>query len=124
MKLDRTRLYDDEVDFYSLGGSVVMKLTPAAAFRVCNTASDHGLVVARVEGGVWHRPGFEARYDCIWDGADPPLSVEAAATNNCAAAAFVKRMSLAHSAFVLTTPPIAGWPHRATEVPRGRSDDT
>lgn len=112
MKVDRGRLYIEERDFYELEGSVVMKLSPRAAADVCRSAANHGLVVARIEGGIWHDPGFEARYDCIWDGANPPLSTEAARENNNAAADFVEREGKTHDAFILTAPPIAGWPHK------------
>ena len=116
MKGDRKWLYTNERDFYELDGSVVMKLSPQAALNVCRSAASHGLVVARIEGGFWHNPGFEARYDCIWDGADPPLSVQAAIVNNNAAVKFVESESQMHDAFIITAPPITGWPHKA----RGR----
>lgn len=116
MRGDRKILYVEERDFYELEGSVAMKLSPQAAIDVCRSAASHGLVVARIEGGIWHDPGFEARYDCIWDGADPPLSAEAAQQNNDAAAAFVEKESKAHSAFILTAPPITGWPHRTRDA--------
>ena len=112
MKGDRRRLYTEERDFYELEGSVVMKLSPQAAAKVCRSAATHGLVVAGIEGGIWHDPGFEARRDCIWDGADPPLSFEEATTNNNAAAEFVESQSKAHGAFILTAPPMTGWPHK------------
>ena len=112
MKGDRRRLYGQEHDFYELEGSVVMKLSPQAALKVCLSAAKHGLVVARIEGGIWHDPGFEARYDCIWNGADPPLSAEAATLNNILAAAFIEQESQLHDAFILTAPPITGWPHK------------
>jgi len=73
MKIDLQRRFDSPNDFFELGGSVVMKLSADAAIAVCERAAQHGLVVVRVEGGIWHSPGFEARLDCIWDGADPPV---------------------------------------------------
>lgn len=112
MKGDRGILYTDERCFYDLQGSVVMKLSPEAASKVCLSAAGNGLVIARVEGGIWHEPGFEARYDCIWDGADPPLSVAEAEENNRKAADFIEKESKAHDAFILTAPPITGWPHK------------
>jgi hypothetical protein len=121
MRGDRNRLYTDENDFYELDGSVAMKLSPLAALNVCRSAANHGLVVARIEGGIWHYPGFEARYDCIWDGADPPLSTEAATVNNNAAAEFVERQSQMHGAFILTAPPITGWPHKLIKEPAQNS---
>ena len=112
MKGDRRRLYADEQDFYALEGSVAMKLTPEASVAVCRSAAGHGLVIARIEGGIWHDPGFEARYDCIWDGADPPLSAEAAQVNNDAAKEFIEKQREIHGAFILTAPPITGWRHK------------
>ena len=60
------------------------------------------MVVARIEGGIWHFPGFEARLDCIWDGVDPPVDVGVAEQNNLAAAEFVHSESLEHDVFVVT----------------------
>ena len=112
MKGDRTLLYTQERDFYELEGSVAMKLSPSAAADVCRSAAAHGLVVARVEGGIRDDSGFEARLDCIWDGADPPIDVEAAILNNNSAAEFIERQSDVHNAFILTAPPMTGWPHK------------
>jgi hypothetical protein len=112
MKGDRALLYSKERDFYELEGSVAMKLSARAAADVCRSAAAHGLVVARVEGGIRDDSGFEARHDCIWDGADPPIDVDAAILNNNAAAEFIERQRNAHNAFILTAPPITGWPHK------------
>lgn len=110
------RLYDDAEDFFSLNGSVSMRLTPEAAVEVCLSSAGQGLVVACLEGGVWQNPGFMSRLDCIWDGAEPPISAEAAQENNYKAAAFVKKMSGEHDVFILTAPPITGWPHKAGQA--------
>jgi len=72
MKAQRNVLYDSAQWFFDSAGSGLMKLSADAAIRVCLTAASRGLVVARIEGGIWHHPGFEARGDCIWDGANPP----------------------------------------------------
>ena len=109
--MDRRRLYESPEDFFGLGGSVVMKLTPSAAIDVCLAAAARGIVVARIEGGVWCNPGFEARVDCIWDGKDPPMSEQLAHTNNLNAAQFIRDEAAVHSAFIITAPPITGWPH-------------
>ncbi|HEY8098734.1 MAG TPA: colicin immunity protein, partial [Methylobacter sp.] len=85
MKSDRTLLYDSSNDFFELDGTDVMTLTSAAAQDVCTKALKHGVVVVRIEGGIWHNPGFEARLDCIWDGVDPPVSETDAAINNARA---------------------------------------
>ncbi|MDF2077559.1 hypothetical protein P2Q70_23480 [Pseudomonas mendocina] len=58
-----------------------MRLSPEAAIGVCERAASEGVVVSRIEGGIWLNPGFESRLDCIWDGADPPLAQAAAHTN-------------------------------------------
>ncbi|MFJ2994833.1 colicin immunity protein [Pandoraea sp. NPDC087047] len=109
MKIDLQRRYDSPDEFFSLGGSVVMKLSADAAITVCERAGQHGLVIARIEGGLWHSPGFEARLDCIWDGADPPVEVSAAEQNNLAAAEFIRSESRVHDVFVVTAPRITGW---------------
>ncbi|MCM3609567.1 colicin immunity protein [Cupriavidus pauculus] len=109
MKIDFQQRYDSSDDFFTLGGSVVMKLSTNAAVAVCESAVEHGLVIARVEGGIWHAPGFEARLDCIWDGVDPPVNRRMAEQNNCAAAAFIRLESGMHDVFVLTAPSMTGW---------------
>ena len=114
MEFERNRLYNTAECFFNANGSGVMKLSPEAAIEVCLSASTRGFVVARIEGGLWHAPGFEARADCIWDGADPPVNTEAALKNNAFAAEFVREERAAHNCFVVTAPPIGGWPHRAT----------
>lgn len=106
-------IYSDPSDFYALEGTGVMKLTPKAALEVCLLAAKHDVVIARIEGGIWHNPGFEARSDCIWDGADPPISTHAAEANNLEAAEFVRQESGVHNVFILTAPPLSGWPHNA-----------
>lgn len=111
MSIGKDRLYDASGDFFDLNGSVNMRLSPRAAMQVCAEAAREGLVIARVEGGIWHAPGFESRLDCIWDGQDPPLDQDQASGNNKEAARFIASQSPAHSAFILTAPPLAGWPH-------------
>jgi hypothetical protein len=108
----RRGFYESAEDFFRLGGSVVMKLSPTAAIEVCNKAADRGFLVARIEGGIWSAPQFEARLDCIWDGADPPIDKDGARRNNEIAAQFIKDEMGRHNAFVLTTPPITGWAHK------------
>ena len=91
-----------------------MKLSADAAIEVCLVAADHGLVVARIEGGIWHHPGFEARVDCIWDGSDPPISPSGAVSNNKRAASFIAEERSEHDSFVITAPPLTGWLRRRT----------
>ena len=103
MSYDRNRLFQSASDFFLHHGSAGMKLRPAAAFEVCEQAFKHGLLVVRVEGGIWHEPGFEARIDCIWDGLTPPIADREAEENNRRAAKFVQEEQFAHSAFIITT---------------------
>ena len=112
--IDRGNLYESADDFFTLQGSVVMRLSPAAAMEVCSRAAQEGLVVARIEGGIWRTPFFESRLDCIWDGASPPLSQSSAHLNNLAASAFIQSQAAIHGVFILTAPPISGWRHGAS----------
>ncbi|MDR3322640.1 MAG: hypothetical protein LBS89_00340 [Zoogloeaceae bacterium] len=104
MKIDLQKRYDSSDDFFSLGGSVVMKVSADAAIAICKVAVKHGLVVARIEGGIWHTPGFEARLDCIWDGVDPPVDYETTKRNNQLAADFICSEQGEHDVFVITAP--------------------
>jgi hypothetical protein len=115
VKGERVKLYEAAEDFYELEGNIVMILTPSAAAEVCLMAAEQDLVVFRVEGGFWHAPGFEARLDCIWDGADPPISVEDAAANNRAAAEYIRVKSDIHNAFVVSAAPLSGYPHKRAQ---------
>ncbi|MEB2502301.1 colicin immunity protein [Burkholderia anthinoferrum] len=112
MNIDHHRVYDSSNDFFSLAGSIVMKLTAEAAIAVCEQAAKHGVVVARIEGGIWRNPGFEARVDCIWDGADPPIDLDTAQRNNKRAAEFIRSESPPHDVFLVTAPPMTGWKPR------------
>jgi hypothetical protein len=112
--MEHNRLYDSAADYFSLNGHAVMYLTPDAAIEVCVQAAQRGLLVVRIEGGIWHAPGFEARLDCIWDGADPPIDLENAMANNARAAEDIRRERAVHSAFVITTAPLTGYRHKQT----------
>ncbi len=107
MRIDLQKLYTSSTEYFDLNGSVIMKLSMEAALAVCAQALERGFVVARIEGGVWHNPGFEARLDCIWDGVQPPCSRHAAQKNNLAAADFIRSEQGQHDVFVLSTVPIA-----------------
>jgi len=109
MSINKTHKYEEAEPFFELGGSVVMILGAEAAISVCLLAASRGRVVARVEGGIWHSPGFEARVDCIWDGIDPPTSREQADENNQLAAQFIRDEAGVHDSFVITAPTIDGW---------------
>lgn len=54
-RLERNRLHTTSRDFFDMHGRTLMKLNVDAAIEVCLRAAAHGLVVARVEGGIWHR---------------------------------------------------------------------
>jgi hypothetical protein len=109
-EFSRNQLVQDPERFFSPDSPGVVKLSAAAAISVCGMAASRGYVISRIEGGIWHAPGFEARLDCIWDGADPPLDANDAKTNNAEAAAFVRELSASHTAFVLTAPPLTATP--------------
>jgi hypothetical protein len=109
MAFDHSRVYDSSEDFFALDGSCVMMLTTKAAIESCERAAECGFLVARVEGGIWRNPGFEARLDCIWDGLNPPVDRDTAEENNHIAAVFILSESAVHDVFVLTAPPITGW---------------
>jgi Colicin-E5 Imm protein len=104
MKIDLRRRYDSSDDFFILGGSVVMKVSAYAAIAICERAAQHGLVIARIEGGIWHAPEFEARLDCIWDGLNPPMDRETAGRYNRDAAEFIQVEQTVHDVFVITAP--------------------
>jgi hypothetical protein len=117
MKLQRNVLYESSDEYFACSGSAVMYLNASAAAAVCHAATDRGLVVVRVEGGIWRQPGFEARVDCIWDGADPPMSRQECKSNNSHAAAFIESECSVHDAFVLTTAPVTGYEHKSKSSP-------
>lgn len=112
MTLERGKLHDCANDFFDFQMSSVMVLTPSAAVEVCLAAAQRGFVIARVEGGIWHDPGFEPRVNCIWDGADPPIVESAAESNNIEAANFIRKEGQVHSGFVITSPMLTAWPHK------------
>jgi Colicin-E5 Imm protein len=109
MTYDIAKLYDTSDVFFEQNRAVSMFLTTEAAKDVCRKALRRGLLITRIEGGIWHNPGFEARVDCIWDGVSPPASHEQADKNNTRALDFVTREAALHDAFVVTAAPMAGW---------------
>ena len=102
MKIRTDILYTTPTDFFDLIGHAVMKLSPDAALGVCKRATDLNLVIIRIEGGIWHNPGFEARIDCIWDGADLLGSHINIAANNINAFDFIHEERTEHNAFILS----------------------
>lgn len=107
--IDRLRRYEDGSDFFELDGSVVMRLTRSAAIEVCARAASHMRIVARIEGGVWLDPYFEARGDCIWDGESPPVPKKVAEQNNIAARSFILEAAEDIDVFIITAPRLSGW---------------
>ena len=112
MAVDRLKVYETARDFFDLDGGVVMKLTRSAAVDVCRSAADHGLLVAKIEGGIDRGGTFEARLDAIWDGADPPIDYDSGRENNLRAADFICSQNDEYNAFIVTDAPLTGWRHR------------
>lgn len=111
MKCDLSKIYDNAVEFLNQPGVSLIMLTRSAAQDVCALALGSGLMISRIEGGIWRNPGFESRLDCIWDGLDPPASTEQARMNNEKARAFVATTTELHNVFIITTSPLSGWWH-------------
>lgn len=114
MPVDRSKRYKSADDFFDPIGSVTMRLTVEAALEVCKRAAGYDLIVVRIEGGIWHFPGIEARRDCIWDGYDPPISREGAEENNRLGAQFIRlrREAYDYDVFIITTSSITGYRHK------------
>jgi hypothetical protein len=106
MDIDRTKLFIAAEDFFSLHGSGIMRLNADAAIAICDTAAKYSLIILRVEGGIWHNPGFEQRLDCIWDGAIPPVPSKMAEENNVWAKEFIEQERAVHDVFILTAVPL------------------
>src|SRR4026209_2272366 len=102
MEYARDQLYLSADAFFRVGRINTMKLSPDAAIAVCVQAAERGLLISRIEGGIWHGATFEARLDCIWDGRDPPIKESEAALNNARAADFIRGETSVHNAFVIT----------------------
>jgi len=118
MSFNRNKVYETADEFFDLDERdldyrVVMKLSRNAAIDVCAAAADHGLLVAKIEGGIARGKTFEARLDAIWDGADPPIDYEGATTNNLRAADFMRSCVDDYNAFIITDAPLSGWRHQA-----------
>ena len=117
MRVDHSIRYESADDFYDPSGNVIMRLTTEAALDVCARAAGYDLIVVRIEGGIWHFPGIEARLDCIWDGYDPPISREGAEENNRLGADYIRLKSKVYDVFIIMAAPITGYRHtRATSA--------
>jgi hypothetical protein len=106
------KLYDEPNTFFEIDGVTSMQLTGQAAQDVCRMALKFGLLINRIEGGIWRNPSFESRLDCIWDGVDPPVSVELAQDNNRKAQEFVRSAAPFHTSYIITAVPLSGWWHK------------
>ena len=109
MLVYRQKLFDKATDFLDGGGNAVMKLSRKAAIDACLNAAPRGLVVVKIEGGIWRNGTFEARLDAIWDGADPPIEKENAGRNNLNAAEFIRCQDDTYNAFILTAACVTGY---------------
>src|SRR5438477_10558883 len=101
MSVNRQKLYENSEDFFALHGNASMKLSREAAAEVCSCAAAKGLIIVKIEGGIWRRGKFEARLDAIWDGLDPPTDLDTTHQNNLRAATFLRSADPAYNAFIL-----------------------
>ncbi|MBT9457000.1 MAG: colicin immunity protein [Burkholderiaceae bacterium] len=113
MNQQRNTLLGSAEQFFAEGHSSIAKLHPDAAVQSCDAAAARDLLVVRIEGGIWHKPGFEARIDCIWDGVDTPVNPSEVLANNTRASEFIELQKAKHSAFILTLAPVTGYLHKS-----------
>ncbi|MBY5841089.1 hypothetical protein J3P71_19350 [Rhizobium leguminosarum] len=92
----------DAEDFFRMKR---ISITPDAAVEVCRLATERGLLISRIEGGLGDARGFESRLDCIWDGDDPPVDCHRMHQNNFHAATYVREKAGSHNAFVILAVP-------------------
>jgi len=111
-------LYNNYEDFFNLNGNCTMMLTTQATIDVCMHAAEKGLVIWRIEGGIWRyanespdgKDGMEVRLDCIWDSQSKgENNEEEAHKNNLRAVEFINEEKTIHNAYMITirkiTPP-------------------
>jgi hypothetical protein len=108
MQNHRALLHSSAEALFNRQGSAWLKLTREAARTACLQASDRGYAVVRIEAGIWRNPGFEARVDGIWDGANPPLGQKEANAQNLQAARNIEHEQAEYDTFILTVAPIEG----------------
>ncbi|EGD34501.1 colicin transporter [Capnocytophaga sp. oral taxon 338] len=103
-KVDRNKRYESFILFFELDGNSIMKLSSLAAIDVCKECTRREMYVWRIEGGIWHSPGFEARIDCIWDSCFDPKSNSNSSIkdNNRLAEEFVKEEMNSCDVFIAT----------------------
>ena len=80
-----------------------LKLDKPTAISVCRQCEEHGLLVFRIEGGIWWGSKFEVRLDSIWDGCDLPCDRNTARKNNLLAEKFVEAEPEEYNAFIITS---------------------
>jgi len=101
--IDKSKLYTSMHDFFSLKGSVNMRLTREAAIDVCKHAMDYDILIWRIEGGIWHSPGFQPWSDALWDSQyNPPVLEKDAITNNLLAMENIIDEEVQYNVFILT----------------------
>jgi hypothetical protein len=102
--VEKQKLCISAADYFSMNFDSTTMLSREGAIEVCSEASSRRLLVVCVEGGIWDDRQFEARLDCIWDGALAPSLQLDAERNNRAAAEFVLHAKSCN-AFVITFRP-------------------
>ncbi|MEQ1900829.1 MAG: colicin immunity protein [Devosia sp.] len=97
------RVADPEARF-AVSGNQTVFLTSDAALRVCREAAAQGLLVYRIEGGIWWEGrGCEMRLDAIWDSqVDPPVAAAVANTSNLRLASLVANDPKSCDTFVVS----------------------
>jgi hypothetical protein len=82
-----------------------MALTPLAATDVCESAAARGLLVRRIQSGMWRDHEFAAQNDRAWSGMRAPTDIANAKTNNAEARRFIEgqNSSAGPLVFILTT---------------------
>ena len=101
MSIDTSKKYDAK-DFFLFDGNAAMRLSGEAALEVCRLSTEKNWSISRIEGGIWHDPGFEARLDCIWDASCAPVGNDALKNNNEDAADFIREEMGQHDVFLIT----------------------
>lgn len=102
--IDRIKRYEYSKYFFDRDGNCIMKFSASAAIDICRECIKKSIYIWRIEGGIWHNPGFEARVDCIWDSSYHPnlkvnINVE---ENNTLAEEFIREESDIHDTFIIT----------------------
>ncbi|HWA19737.1 MAG TPA: colicin immunity protein [Devosia sp.] len=87
-----------------------MYLTADAALGVCAAAATRGLLIYRIEGGIWHEGrGCEMRLGAIWDSrVEPPVDVTEANASNLRLASLIRDEPENCDTFVLSMIAIEG----------------